>query len=104
MNNSDSYDSKLSQARGLASQLGMFAEENDIPKDLWDSLEATIYEFYKVQSSKMNKSDSYDSKLSQARGLASQLGMFAEENDIPKDLWDSLEATINDFYQVSLDR
>jgi len=35
----------------------------------------------------MNKSDSYDSKLSQARGLASQLGMFAEENDIPKDLW-----------------
>ena len=43
MNKSDSYDSKLSQARGLASQLGMFAEENDIPKDLWDSLEATIY-------------------------------------------------------------
>ena len=36
----------------------------------------------------MNKFDSYDSKLSQARGLASQLGMFAEENDIPKDLWD----------------
>jgi len=53
---------------------------------------------------KMNKSDSYDSKLSQARGLASQLGMFAEENDIPKDLWDSLEATIYDFYQVSHDR
>ena len=50
----------------------------------------------------MNKSDSYDSKLSQARGLASQLGMFAEENDIPKDLWDSLEATIYDFYEVSL--
>jgi len=25
----------------------------------------------------MNKSDSHDSKLSQARGLASQLGMFA---------------------------
>jgi len=52
----------------------------------------------------MNKSDSYDLKLSQARGLASQLGMFAEENDIPKDLWDSLEATIYDFYQVSHDR
>ena len=52
----------------------------------------------------MNKSDSYDSKLSQARGLASQLGMFAEENDIPKDLWDSLEATIYDFYQVSYER
>ena len=52
----------------------------------------------------MNESDAYDSKLSQARGLASQLGMFAEENDIPKDLWDSLEATIYDFYQVSHDR
>ena len=52
----------------------------------------------------MDKSDSYDLKLSQARGLASQLGMFAEENDIPKDLWDSLEAAIYDFYQVSRDR
>ncbi len=52
---------------------------------------------------KMDKSE-YDSKLSQARGLASQLGMFAEENDIPKDLWDSLEATIYDFYKVSHDR
>ena len=52
----------------------------------------------------MNKSDSNDLKLSQARGLASQLGMFAEENDIPKDLWDSLEATIYDFYQVPHDR
>ena len=52
----------------------------------------------------MNNSDSYNSRLSQARGLASQLGMFAEENDIPKDLWDSLEATIYDFYQVSHDR
>ena len=52
----------------------------------------------------MDKSDSYDSKLSQARALASQLGMFAEENDIPKDLWDSLEATIYNFYQVPNDR
>ena len=60
--------------------------------------------FYKVKSSKMNKSDPYNEKLSQARSLASQLGMFAEENDIPKDLWDSLEATIYDFYQVSHDR
>ena len=50
MSNTDSYDYKLSQARGLASQLGMFAEENDIPKDLWDSLERTIYEFYEVPS------------------------------------------------------
>ncbi len=52
MNNSDSNDSQLSQARGLASQLGMFAEENDIPKDLWDLLEATIYNFYKVSRDK----------------------------------------------------
>ena len=52
----------------------------------------------------MNKSDSYDSKLSKARGLTSQLGMFAEENDIPIDLWDALEATIYDFYQVPNDR
>jgi len=52
----------------------------------------------------MNMSDSYDSKLSQARSLASQLGMFAEENDIPRDHRDSLEATIYDFYKVSLDR
>tara|TARA_A100000164_G_scaffold98205_1_gene85466 strand:- start:60 stop:218 length:159 start_codon:yes stop_codon:yes gene_type:complete len=49
----------------------------------------------------MNKTNSYESKLSQARGLASQLGMFAEENDIPKDLWDSLEKTIFDFYEIS---
>ena len=47
---SDSYDLKLSQARGLASQLGMFAEENDIPKDLWDSLESTIYNYYQVRN------------------------------------------------------
>ena len=52
----------------------------------------------------MNKSESYDAKLSQARGLASQLGMFAEENDIPKDLWDSLESTIYEFYEVSIER
>ena len=52
----------------------------------------------------MNNSYSYDSKLSLARGLASQLGTFAEENDIPKDLWDSLEATIYDFFEVSHDR
>ena len=52
----------------------------------------------------MNMQDSYDSKLSQARGLSSQLGMFAEENDIPKDLWDALETVIYDFYQVPHDR
>ena len=52
----------------------------------------------------MDKTNSYDSKLSQARGLVSQLGMFAEENDIPKDLWDSLETTIYDFYEVSSER
>ena len=52
----------------------------------------------------MDKNDSRNSKLSQARGLASQLGMFAEENDIPKDLWDSLETTIYEFFEVSSDR
>ena len=52
----------------------------------------------------MDNNNSKDSKLSQARGLASQLGMFAEENDIPKDLWDSLESTIYDFYEVSIER
>ena len=52
----------------------------------------------------MDKLDSHEFKLSQARGLASQLGMFAEENDIPKDLWDALEATIYNFYQVPNDR
>ena len=52
----------------------------------------------------MNKTNSYDFRLSQARGLAGQLGMFAEENDIPKDLWDSLENTIYEFYDVSSDR
>ena len=50
MDKINSNDSKLSQARSLVSQLGMFAEENDIPKDLWDSLEAKIYEFYGVSS------------------------------------------------------
>ena len=40
---------RLSQARALVGQLGMFAEENDIPKDLWDSLEAEIYNYYKVE-------------------------------------------------------
>ena len=48
--------------------------------------------------------ESYDFKLSQARCLASQLGMFAEENDVPKDLWDLLETTIYDFYEVTNDR
>ena len=50
MDEKNSYNSKLSKARGLASQLGMFAEENDIPKDLWDLLEATIYDYYEVSS------------------------------------------------------
>jgi len=44
----ETSNQRLSQARALASQLGMFAEENDIPKDLWDSLEAEIYNFYEV--------------------------------------------------------
>ena len=57
-----------------------------------------------IKKFNMDKINSYDSKLSQARSLASQLGMFAEENDIPKDLWDSLEKTIYDFYEVTCDR
>ena len=60
--------------------------------------------FFYILKFFMDKSDSHNSKLSQARGLASQLGMFAEENDIPKDLWDLLEATIYNFYQVSNDK
>ena len=52
MEQSSSLEFKLSQARGLASQLGMFAEENDIPKDLWDALEAKIYEFYELPNNK----------------------------------------------------
>ena len=52
----------------------------------------------------MDKTNSYESKLSLARCLASQLGMFAEENDIAKDLWDQLEAKIYDYYQVPNDR
>ena len=39
---------RLLQARALAGQLGMFAEENEIPRDLWDSLESEIYNYYKV--------------------------------------------------------
>ena len=45
----NSQDSRLSEARALASQLGMFAEENDIPKDLWDALEAEIYNYYDIE-------------------------------------------------------
>ena len=52
MDKQKSYDLRLSEARGLASQLGMFAEENDIPKDLWDALEITIYNFYEVSNNK----------------------------------------------------
>jgi len=52
MDKTDSYNQKLSKARGLAGQLGMFAEENDIPKDLWDSLEAIIYDYYEVPQNK----------------------------------------------------
>ena len=44
-----SYEERLSNARALSGQLGMFAEENDIPKDLWDALEETIYTFYKIK-------------------------------------------------------
>ena len=43
-----SYDLRLSQARALSGQLGLFAEENEIPKDLWDRLESEIYNYYEV--------------------------------------------------------
>ncbi len=49
MSEQNSYDSRLTQARALAGQLGMFAEENEIPKNLWDALEAEIYKFYDVK-------------------------------------------------------
>ena len=51
MTENNSQNTNLIQARALAGQLGMFAEENDIPKDLWDSLEAEIYKFYEVDKS-----------------------------------------------------
>ena len=50
MSQESSNHFRLLQARGLAGQLGMFAEENDIPKDLWDLLEKTIYNFYEVSN------------------------------------------------------
>ena len=43
-----SQNERLLQARALAGQLGMFAEENEIPRDLWDALESEIYNFYQV--------------------------------------------------------
>tara|TARA_B100000945_G_C20177057_1_gene500513 strand:+ start:537 stop:692 length:156 start_codon:yes stop_codon:yes gene_type:complete len=49
MSEQTSHNQRLNEARALAGQLGMFAEENDIPKDLWDSLEAEIYNFYDVE-------------------------------------------------------
>ena len=45
----NSKESRLLQARALSGQLGMFAEENEIPKDLWDALESEIYNFYEVK-------------------------------------------------------
>ena len=46
-----SENARLSEARALASQLGLFAEENEIPRDLWDALEEAIYKFYDVEKS-----------------------------------------------------
>ena len=48
MSEEKSYDLRLSQARALSGQLGLFAEENEIPKDLWDRLESEIYNYYEV--------------------------------------------------------
>tara|TARA_Y100000589_G_C26875935_1_gene515900 strand:- start:68 stop:226 length:159 start_codon:yes stop_codon:yes gene_type:complete len=49
MSEETSYEFRLSQARALSGQLGLFAEENDIPKDLWDTLESDIYKYYDVK-------------------------------------------------------
>ena len=51
MSEERSYESRLSQARALSGQLGLFAEENEIPKDLWDRLESEIYKYYEVSLS-----------------------------------------------------
>tara|TARA_Y100000589_G_scaffold25926_1_gene21442 strand:- start:1106 stop:1261 length:156 start_codon:yes stop_codon:yes gene_type:complete len=48
MTKENPYDLRLSQARALSGQLGLFAEENEIPKDLWDRLESEIYKYYDV--------------------------------------------------------
>ena len=48
MSEEKAYDLRLSQARALSGQLGLFAEENEIPKDLWDRLESEIYNYYGV--------------------------------------------------------
>ena len=50
----------------------------------------------------MSEEKAYDLRLSQARALSGQLGLFAEENEIPKDLWDRLESEIYNYYEVSL--
>ena len=47
----NSQETRLSEARALSSQLGLFAEENEIPRDLWDALETAIYNFYNVKKS-----------------------------------------------------
>ena len=51
MSGESSQSDRLLQARALAGQLGMFAEENEIPRDLWDALETEIYSYYKVPKS-----------------------------------------------------
>tara|TARA_Y100001978_G_C23452049_1_gene318172 strand:+ start:379 stop:537 length:159 start_codon:yes stop_codon:yes gene_type:complete len=48
MASQSSPNERLLQARALSGQLGMFAEENEIPRDLWDALEAEIYNYYQV--------------------------------------------------------
>tara|TARA_Y100001970_G_scaffold128997_1_gene159133 strand:+ start:11412 stop:11570 length:159 start_codon:yes stop_codon:yes gene_type:complete len=48
MTQESSNNERLLQARALAGQLGMFAEENEIPRDLWDALEKEIYHYYQV--------------------------------------------------------
>ena len=48
MASESNQNERLLQARALSGQLGMFAEENEIPRDLWDALESEIYKYYEV--------------------------------------------------------
>tara|TARA_Y100001970_G_scaffold294309_1_gene450285 strand:- start:12123 stop:12311 length:189 start_codon:yes stop_codon:yes gene_type:complete len=54
--------------------------------------------------SDMSEEKSLETRRSEARMLSGQLGMFAEENDIPRDLWDKLQQQIFDYYDIENDR
>ena len=50
MENQKPENVRKSEARMLTGQLGMFAEENDIPRDLWDKLQQQIFDYYEVEN------------------------------------------------------